>query len=78
MAPVGAEAAGPAARDLNLDQIIRAVAGDREERDFIAAVLSGRLRDADAVRERQRVFQDLEDLAVLGVTASVSGAAGST
>ena len=50
-----------AARDLNLDQIIAAVAGDREERDFIVGVLSGRLRDADAVRDRQRVFRDLED-----------------
>jgi DNA mismatch repair protein MutS len=51
----------PAMRDLNLDQIVAAVAGDREERDFIAGVLSGRLRDADAVRDRQRVFRDLDD-----------------
>ncbi len=49
------------ARDLNLDQIVAAVAGDREERDLITMVLSGRLHDADAVYYRQEVFRDLED-----------------
>ncbi|HEY1628173.1 MAG TPA: hypothetical protein VGG16_30735 [Streptosporangiaceae bacterium] len=63
-ASYGAE--DPAVRDLNLDQIVAAVAGDREERDFIAAILSGRLRDARAVRGRQRVFQDLDEPAVFG------------
>ncbi|HEX2821741.1 MAG TPA: hypothetical protein VHO07_16440 [Streptosporangiaceae bacterium] len=53
------------ARDLNLDQIVAAVAGDREERDLITTVLYGRLRDAGAVRYRQEVFQDLEDPALL-------------
>jgi DNA mismatch repair protein MutS len=48
-------------RDLNLDQIVAAVAGDREERDLITRVLFGRLHDADAVRYRQEVFLDLED-----------------
>lgn len=50
-----------AARDLNIDQIVAAVAGDREHRDLITAVLLRRLRDADAVRYRQEVFRDLED-----------------
>jgi DNA mismatch repair protein MutS len=49
------------ARDLNLDQIVAAVAGDREERDLIATVLFSPLRDAAAVRYRQQVFRDLED-----------------
>ena len=49
------------ARDLNLDQIVAAVAGDREERDLITRVLFSRLHDAGAVRYRQEVFQDLED-----------------
>jgi len=50
-----------AARDLNLDQIVVAVAADREEGELITAILSGHLRDADAVRYRQEIFTDLED-----------------
>ena len=37
------------ARDLNLDQIVAAIAGDREERDLITTVLFGPLHDAGAV-----------------------------
>jgi hypothetical protein len=54
------------ARDLNLDQIVAAIAGDREERDLITRVLYGPLHDADAVRYRQEVFQDLENPALFG------------
>ncbi len=53
------------AQDLNLDQIVAAIAGEREERDRITAVLFGRLHDADAVHYRQEVFRDLEDPALL-------------
>ncbi|MGH3166240.1 MAG: MutS-related protein [Trebonia sp.] len=53
------------ARDLNLDQIVAAVAGEREEHDLITAVLFGRLHDVDAVSYRQEVFGDLEDPALL-------------
>jgi hypothetical protein len=49
------------ARDLNLDQIVAAVTGEREERDLITTVLFSRLRDPGTVRYRQEVFQDLED-----------------
>jgi DNA mismatch repair protein MutS len=52
------------APDLNLDQIVAAVAGDREERDLITRVLFGHLHDADAVRYRQEVFQDLDNPAL--------------
>jgi DNA mismatch repair protein MutS len=52
------------APDLNLDQIVTAVAGDREERDLITQVLFGPLRDADAVRYRQEVFRDLDQPAL--------------
>jgi DNA mismatch repair protein MutS len=54
------------APDLNLDQIVAAVAGDREERDLITTVLFGHLHDAGAVRYRQEVFQDLDDPALFG------------
>lgn len=60
------------ARDLNLDQIVAAIAGDREERDLIRSVLFGRLYDADAVRYRQEVFQDLENPALFGEVESFS------
>ena len=48
-------------RDLNLDQIVAAVTRDRDEHDLIATVLNTRLHEAEAVRYRQEVFQDLED-----------------
>ena len=54
------------ARDLNLDQVVAAIAEDREERDLITQTLYGHLRDADAVRYRQEVFRDLDDPAVGG------------
>ena len=58
------------ARDLNLDQVVAAVAGKREERDLITAVLLGHLHDADAVRYRQEIFRDLDQPDLLGqVTA---------
>jgi DNA mismatch repair protein MutS len=52
------------AADLNLDQIVTAIAGDREERGLIIGVLFGHLRDPGAVRYRQEVFQDLDDHAL--------------
>jgi DNA mismatch repair protein MutS len=55
------------ASDLNLDQIVAAIAGDREERELITKVLFGHLDDADAVRYRQEVFQDLDDAALFDV-----------
>jgi DNA mismatch repair protein MutS len=61
------------ARDLNLDQIVAAIAGGREQRDFITAVLFGHLRDPDAVRYRQEVFQDLEDPALFEAVKRFAG-----
>jgi len=52
------------APDLNLDQIVAAIAGDREEPDLITRVLFEHLHDADAVNYRQEVFRDLEDPAL--------------
>jgi DNA mismatch repair protein MutS len=64
------------ARDLNLDQIVATVAGDREERDLIASVLFRRLHDPGTVRYRQEVFRDLEDPALLDVVQRFSGLLG--
>ena len=61
------------ARDLNLDQIVAAIAGDREERDLITRVLYAPLRDTGAVRYRQEVFQDLEDRALFGEVQRFAG-----
>jgi hypothetical protein len=54
------------AHDLNIDQLVAAIAGEREEHDLITRVLFGPLRDADAICYRQDVFQDLEDPALFG------------
>jgi hypothetical protein len=64
------------ARDLNLDQIVAAVSGDREERDLITSVLFRPLHDPDAVRYRQEVFQDLEDPDLLDAVQRFSGQLG--
>ncbi len=61
------------APDLNLDQIVAAIAGDREERDLITEVLFGQLHDADAVRYRQEVFQDLDDPALFDEVQRCAG-----
>jgi DNA mismatch repair protein MutS len=55
--------------DLNLDQVIEAIAADRDERDLITRVLHRQVRDIDTLRYRHEVFRDLEDpdlLAAIG------------
>jgi len=54
------------AADLNLDQIIAAVVGDREDANPITNLFYRQLRDVDTVRYRHEVFRDLEDQAILG------------
>jgi hypothetical protein len=54
------------AADLNLDQIIAAVVGDRQEPDPFTALFYRQLRDIDTVRYRQEAFRDLEDETLLG------------
>ena len=61
------------ARDLNLDQIVAAIAGDRERRNLITAVLFWPLHEADAVRYRQEIFRDLEDPALFGQAERFAG-----
>ena len=55
--------------DLNLDQIVASVAGDREQRELITGLLYRHVRDISTLRYRHEVFRDLED-------PGLSGAAG--
>ncbi|MHB1709854.1 MAG: MutS-related protein [Acidimicrobiales bacterium] len=52
------------ASDLNLDQVVEMIAGDREERDLITALFYRQLHDVDTVHYRHEVFTDLEDQAL--------------
>jgi len=61
------------ARDLNLDQIVAAIAADREERDLITEVLYERLRDENAVRYRQEIFRDLANPGLLDKVRQFAG-----
>jgi len=61
------------AADLNLDQIVAAIAADREEPDLITSVLFGRLPDAAAVRYRQDVFRDLDEPALFDQVKRFAG-----
>ena len=61
------------AADLNLGQIVAAIAGDRQEHGLITSVLFGHLRDASVVRYRQEVFQDLDDPALFGEARRFAG-----
>jgi DNA mismatch repair protein MutS len=50
--------------DLNLDQIVGSIVGDREEHDFLTPLLYQQLHDIDTVHYRHEVFRDLEDRAL--------------
>ncbi len=58
--------------DLNLDQIVEAVAGEREERDLIADLLYHQAKDVATVEFRHEVFRDLEDTALFEAAARFS------
>jgi DNA mismatch repair protein MutS len=51
--------------DLNLDQIVAAIAEGREQRDLIAEVLCRQVRDVSTLQYRHEVFRDLEDPGLL-------------
>ncbi|MGO9083106.1 MAG: MutS-related protein [Streptosporangiaceae bacterium] len=59
--------------DLNLDQIVAAVAGEREERDLIVRLLSRRAADVGTVRYRQEIFRDMEDHELFHAVAQFAG-----
>ena len=47
--------------DLNLDQVIAAIAADREQHDLITRVLHRQVRELGTLHYRHEVFRDLED-----------------
>ncbi|MGD0686687.1 MAG: hypothetical protein ABSA03_16430, partial [Streptosporangiaceae bacterium] len=47
--------------DLHLDQIVDAVAGDREEHDLLTGLFYQRVLDIGTLQYRHEVFRDLED-----------------
>jgi DNA mismatch repair protein MutS len=59
--------------DLRLDQVVAAVAADREERDLIARLLCERVADIGTVEYRHAVFRDLEDPDVFTAAAEFAG-----
>jgi DNA mismatch repair protein MutS len=74
-AELPATGAGPGQEflaDLNLDQVIGDVAGDREERALIVRLLS-QPADAGTVRYRHEVFRDLEDPGLFRAAGQFAG-----
>ena len=72
-APVtGAQTDQLALTDLRLDQVIEAVAADRDEADLIAGLLSHPADDPATVRYRHEVFRDLEDPGLLAAVQEFS------
>jgi DNA mismatch repair protein MutS len=59
--------------DLNLDQIIEAVAAGRQERELIRGLLYRQVHDIGTLRYRQEVFRDLEDPGLYDAAAQFSG-----
>ena len=59
--------------DLNLDLIVAAVAGDREERELITSLLCQQVRNAGTIRYRQEVFRDLEDPGLFQAAVKFAG-----
>jgi DNA mismatch repair protein MutS len=59
--------------DLNFDQVVDAVAGDREERELISQLLSRPAGELDAVSYRHEVFRDLEDPALFQAATGFTG-----
>ena len=54
------------ASDLRLDQAVRAIAGDREERDLVTGLLYQQVRDIDTLHYRHEIFRDLDDPGLFG------------
>jgi hypothetical protein len=59
--------------DINLDQIVTAVAKDREERELISQLLCQSAGNASTVGYRQEVFRDLEDPGLFRAAGQFAG-----
>ncbi|MGI8448346.1 MAG: MutS-related protein [Streptosporangiaceae bacterium] len=59
--------------DLYLDQIVEAIAGDREDRDLLTALLYQQVHDTGTVYYRHEVFRDLEDPALFETASRFAG-----
>ena len=59
--------------DLRLDQVIDAVAGQREEREFLVGLFRQQIRDAGTLEYRHEVFKDLEDPVLFEVARDFAG-----
>jgi DNA mismatch repair protein MutS len=68
----GGVADRPFLSDLNFDQVVRSVAGDREEHELIRQLLSQPAGDLGAVTYRHEVFRDLADSALFEAAAHFS------
>ncbi len=61
------------AADLNLDQVIEAIAADREQHELITQVLYRQVRDVGTLLYRHEVFRDLADCDVLAAVDRFGG-----
>ncbi len=69
----GAAADPSVLADLRLDQVIEAVAGQREERKLIAGLLRRRVGDSGILEYRHEVFGDLEDPVLFEAATTFAG-----
>jgi DNA mismatch repair protein MutS len=60
------------ASDLNLDQIVEAIAADREQRELIEGVLYRQVKDVGTLVHRHEIFRDLEDQGLLEAVVKFS------
>ncbi len=74
--PDGAPPDQPFVRDLNLDQIVDAVAAHQDERELIAGLLYQQVRDVPVLEYRHEVFRDLEDPDLLEAAHQFAGQMG--
>jgi len=49
------------ASDLNLDQVVQAIAGDREEHDLLSTLFYQQVHDVGTLHYRHEIFRDLQD-----------------
>jgi len=68
----GGDTDRPFLSDLNFDQVVASVAGDREEQKLLRGLLSQPAADLDTVTYRHEVFRDLADRALFDAATQFS------